>query len=60
MSYEQEKQVAIEAALTAAKLCQRVRQERVQAMEKSDKSPVTVADYGSQAVICRAIAAAFP
>ncbi|HBB32909.1 MAG TPA: 3'(2'),5'-bisphosphate nucleotidase [Cyanobacteria bacterium UBA8803] len=61
MSYESEKQVAIEAALVAAQLCERVRQERVpQAMEKSDKSPVTVADFGSQAVICRAIAAAFP
>ncbi|MEQ9354367.1 3'(2'),5'-bisphosphate nucleotidase [Coleofasciculus sp. F4-SAH-05] len=61
MSYEQEKQVAIEAALTAAKLCEQVRQEQVtEAMEKSDKSPVTVADLGSQAVICRALAMAFP
>ncbi|MGQ4647550.1 3'(2'),5'-bisphosphate nucleotidase [Lyngbya aestuarii] len=61
MSYEKERQVAIEAALTAAKLCEKVRQERVpEAIEKSDKSPVTVADFGSQAVICRALAAAFP
>ncbi|MCP2730144.1 3'(2'),5'-bisphosphate nucleotidase [Limnofasciculus baicalensis] len=61
MSYEQEKQVAIEAALAAAKLCEKVRTERVpESIEKSDKSPVTVADFGSQAVICRAIAAAFP
>ncbi|MBE9152114.1 3'(2'),5'-bisphosphate nucleotidase, partial [Coleofasciculus sp. LEGE 07092] len=61
MAYEQEKQVAIAAALAAAKLCEQVRHERVpEAMEKSDKSPVTVADFGSQAVICRAIAAAFP
>jgi len=61
MSYEQERQVAIEAALTAAKLCEKVRQERVpEAIEKSDKSPVTVADFGSQAVICRSLAAAFP
>lgn len=61
MSYEPEKQVAIEAALAAAKLCEKVRTERVpESIEKSDKSPVTVADFGSQAVICRAIAAAFP
>lgn len=61
MSYEQEKQVAIEAALTAAKLCEQVRHEQVtEAMEKSDKSPVTVADLGSQAVICRALMMAFP
>ena len=61
MSYEQEKQVAIEAALAAAKLCEKVRTERVpESIEKSDKSPVTVADFGSQAIICRAIAAAFP
>lgn len=61
MAYEREKQVAIEAALAAAKLCEQVRHDKVsEAMEKSDKSPVTVADYGSQAVICRAIATAFP
>jgi 3'(2'), 5'-bisphosphate nucleotidase len=61
MSYESEKQIAIEAALAAASLCKRVHQEIVpQAIEKNDRSPVTVADFGSQAVICRTIAAAFP
>ncbi|MBD2042254.1 3'(2'),5'-bisphosphate nucleotidase [Microcoleus sp. FACHB-672] len=60
MSYEQEKQVAIEAAIAAAKLCERVRAAIPAAMEKSDKSPVTIADYGSQAVICKAISEAFP
>ena len=61
MSYESEKAVAIEAALKAAKLCEQVRQERVpEAIEKSDKSPVTVADFGSQALICQALATAFP
>ncbi len=29
-------------------------------LEKDDRSPVTVADFASQAVICRAIGAAFP
>ncbi|MCT7961501.1 3'(2'),5'-bisphosphate nucleotidase [Laspinema sp. D1] len=60
MSYEREKQVAIDAAIAAAKLCQEVRREIPVAMEKIDKSPVTVADYGSQALICKALNAAFP
>lgn len=61
MPYELEKEVAIEAALRAATLCQKVRNEQVaKAIEKSDKSPVTVADFGSQAVICQALASAFP
>ena len=29
-------------------------------LAKKDKSPVTVADFGSQALICRALAEAFP
>jgi 3'(2'), 5'-bisphosphate nucleotidase len=61
MAYEQEKQIAIEAVTQAAKLCETVRQVMVpEAIEKNDKSPVTVADFGSQAVICKALAAAFP
>jgi 3'(2'), 5'-bisphosphate nucleotidase len=60
MSYEKEKQVAIDAAIAAAKLCQRVRQDIPAAIEKSDKSPVTVADYGSQALICKAVSDVFP
>ncbi|WP_017303596.1 3'(2'),5'-bisphosphate nucleotidase [Spirulina subsalsa] len=60
MSYSAETQVAIAAAIQAAQLCQAVRQAIPEAMEKRDKSPVTVADYGSQAIICRAIAKSFP
>ncbi len=61
MPYEHEKQVAVEAALSAAKLCEQVRQEMgPAAMEKKDGTPVTVADFGSQALICRTIADAFP
>lgn len=65
-TYAQEKAVALEAVTAAAHLCQQVRQEQVeaagkpQALEKEDRSPVTVADFGSQALICRALAAAFP
>ncbi|MGF1524549.1 MAG: 3'(2'),5'-bisphosphate nucleotidase [Leptolyngbyaceae cyanobacterium] len=61
MAYEQELAVATEAVMMAAKVCEAVRRDMVpEAMEKSDKSPVTVADYGSQAIICRALAEAFP
>lgn len=61
MAYEKERAIAVEAVMMAAKLCEAVRRDMVpEAMEKSDKSPVTVADYGSQAIICRALASAFP
>jgi 3'(2'), 5'-bisphosphate nucleotidase len=61
MSYEFEKTIAIQAVQAAAQLCERVRHEIIpEAMEKKDKSPVTIADFGSQALICRALAMAFP
>ena len=61
MSYDKEKQVATQACIAAAKLCEQVRTEIVpQAIEKKDRSPVTIADFGSQAIICRALAEAFP
>lgn len=61
MSYEKEKKIAVEAAIAAAQLCEKVRGQMVpEAIEKKDRSPVTVADFGSQALICRALAANFP
>lgn len=61
MPYEHEKQVAVEAALSAAKLCEQVRQEiGPVSVEKKDGTPVTVADFGSQALICRTLSDAFP
>ncbi|MEO0407129.1 MAG: 3'(2'),5'-bisphosphate nucleotidase [Cyanobacteria bacterium P01_A01_bin.135] len=61
MAYQQEKTVAIEAAIAAAKLCQQVRSKiPPEAIEKKDKSPVTIADYGSQALVCHALDVAFP
>ena len=61
MLYEEEKQVAIAAVTAAANLCEQVRRERGSlAMTKPDSSPVTVADFGSQSVICQALAQAFP
>jgi 3'(2'), 5'-bisphosphate nucleotidase len=61
MAYDQEKKIAIDAVIQAAQLCETVRKVMVpEAIEKNDKSPVTVADYGSQAIICKALAEAFP
>jgi 3'(2'), 5'-bisphosphate nucleotidase len=61
MLYEREKQVVINAVTAAAKLCEQVRQEQgSSAISKPDSSPVTVADFGAQAIICQALAEAFP
>ena len=57
-----EKRTAMSAVFRAAQLCQQVQTDmlKTDAMEKADRSPVTVADFGSQALICQAIAEAFP
>ncbi len=57
-----EKQVAINAVRQAVYLCRQVQSEMVgmDSMEKADRSPVTVADFGSQALICKSIGDAFP
>ena len=61
MTFSQEKQIAITAVTRAAQLCQMVRAEMVvDSLEKDDRSPVTVADFGSQALACRAIKEVFP
>lgn len=53
--------VALEAVRDAARICRSVQMSiTTEAMEKNDKSPVTIADFGSQAVVCRAIGDAFP
>ena len=61
MAYEREQQEAVNAARQAASLCQAVRKEMVDpdSVEKSDRSPVTVADFGSQAMICRHLTEVF-
>ncbi|UCC86258.1 MAG: 3'(2'),5'-bisphosphate nucleotidase [Anaerolineales bacterium] len=60
--YTTETEHALEAVIRAATLCQQVQREMVSsaAVQKADRSPVTVADYASQAVICRGLADAFP
>ena len=46
-----EKQIAISAVLKAIPLCQQVQTDMVaeDAVEKENKTPVTVADFGAQA-----------
>lgn len=53
-------QPIIEAVRAAAKLCRTVQQTEIVASEKAGREPVTIADYGSQALICRAIRQHFP
>ncbi len=60
MKYNQECEVAVETVREAARLCVDVRKSLVGAMEKEDRSPVTVADFGSQALVCRRLKAVFP
>ncbi len=65
-TYENELEVALEAVRRAALVCQRVQGKIVPAptgdhvMSKTDRSPVTVADFASQAVVCAALRDAFP
>jgi 3'(2'), 5'-bisphosphate nucleotidase len=62
MSYSLEKEIAVQAVLKACKLCQSVRRSMISddAMLKEDKSPVTIADFGSQAVIIDELYKHFP
>jgi len=57
-----ELEVALRCAVAAAEVCQRVQAKMVSddAITKDDKSPVTVADFGSQAVVCRILKESFP
>lgn len=53
---------ALQAVRTASIICSRVQEQLVSedSLAKKDKSPVTVADYASQALICHTLKAHFP
>ena len=53
---------AIEAVTQACCLCSGVQQHisAIDTVEKADRSPVTIADMGSQALITQALLNAFP
>jgi 3'(2'), 5'-bisphosphate nucleotidase len=60
-SYREEAEFALKAIQRAARLCDRIQQKMVNAaLSKSDKSPVTVADFASQALVGRLLESAFP
>ncbi|MBN2344373.1 MAG: 3'(2'),5'-bisphosphate nucleotidase [Deltaproteobacteria bacterium] len=52
--YQKEKEIAVAAIAQAAVICKNVQtQIDLGVLEKNDKSPVTVADFGSQALVCK-------
>jgi 3'(2'), 5'-bisphosphate nucleotidase len=62
MAYESELEVAVSAVEQASRLCRSVQASLVseESMAKQDRSPVTVADFGAQAVVVHALRAALP
>ena len=53
-TYPKELKTALEAVAEASKICEAVgNKARAASLEKNDRSPVTIADYGSQALIQR-------
>lgn len=55
-----ELQPIIDAVRLACELCRRVQSSQAGVNRKSDATPVTIADYGAQALLCRAIRRHFP
>ncbi len=57
-----EREVAIEAVWRASRVCQEIRTHLISAetIVKEDRSPVTVADFSSQAIILHALRQRFP
>jgi 3'(2'), 5'-bisphosphate nucleotidase len=60
--HDRELEAGIEAVRAASRICRAVAQRLVTAdtHEKKDQSPVTVADFASQAVVCQRLERAFP
>lgn len=60
--HDRELAAGIDAVRAAARICRAVAQRLVTAdtLEKKDQSPVTVADFASQAIVCQRLERAFP
>lgn len=59
--FSQELKTGLAAVRQAAAVCQSVQETiAADALEKKDKSPVTIADFASQALICRTLQQQFP
>ena len=60
-NFAEELRIALLAVREAAEVCRAVQSSiTTDALDKKDKSPVTVADFASQALICRQLESAFP
>lgn len=60
-TYQQEAEFARRAVVEAAGLCRRVQVEMIAPeLEKEDRSPVTVADFASQALVASRLGEAYP
>jgi 3'(2'), 5'-bisphosphate nucleotidase len=59
--YDAELRAGLEAVRAASRVCRAVQARLVTAetLEKKDKSPVTVADFASQAIVCQRLEAVF-
>ena len=61
MAFERELEIGLAAVRHAAQVCRSVQATIApDVLDKKDRSPVTVADFASQAIICRALAEHFP
>jgi 3'(2'), 5'-bisphosphate nucleotidase len=61
MAFERELEVGMAAVRQAARACRAVQRAIGEGvLDKEDRSPVTVADFASQAIVCKAISEAFP
>lgn len=60
MSFELELQVAKKAVRQAANLTRQVAKTHISSVTKNDKSPVTIGDFGAQAVVIAALNRNFP
>lgn len=62
MHYKREKDTAISVAEITGKLCKKIQSKMIgrSTLHKEDKSPVTVADFSAQAIICKFLKERFP
>jgi len=60
--YHKEKETAIRALIAASTLTMSIQNDLIgkRSIQKEDRTPVTVADYGSQAIICKILHDGFP
>jgi len=58
----EELRIAVDAVRAASRVCREVQRNlvTVETLQKKDRSPVTVADFASQAIVCQRLAAALP